>query len=522
MGIAGGLFHFFNHAIFKGLLFLGAGCLIYVTGTKKLSEMGGLARNMPVTAACMIIGGLALAGIPPLNGFASKLLIYEGAIQRALAEGGLVGAMYALYCAIALLGSAITLASVLKMLHSAFFGVRPSRLEGVKEVPLTMQIPLVILAALCVVLGVAPRLLLDTLINPAVALIVGAGVPSYFLLGFATPIGFYEALGLALIILISMLVGYAIYHASLKPMVVTTDAAMPFTGGEVEEPYLSLEKARVGPGPFYLNFASLIAPLHNFMKRGGFDLAYFGLARFIETRAIVLAGIAFLSLTGALATGLLTPILYVGTAMMLIGALVAAHHRDLKRLFVAAVVVQLGDVVMELGAADLAKGVEGYVHCLAGGLIHLVNIIPASLAMLLCIAAVASKAGTTRLDSLKGLAGRMPMIALAFIASSLALACIPPFNTWWSEYQLYVALAEAGRWDLVLIVAFSTVTLLAAMVKGFSGAFLGEPIPEAEKMREATGLAAVALVLVALCVVLGMIPDPLFNWAWRLASSLAG
>gem|GEM_PF-46627 len=521
VGIAGALFHFFNHAIFKGLLFLGAGCLIYAAGTKKLSEMGGLARNMPVTAACMIIGGLALAGVPPFNGFASKLLIYEGALQRALAEGGLIGGVYAVYCALALFGSAITLASVLKMLHSAFFGLRPSRLEGVREVPLTMQIPLIILAALCIILGVAPRLLLDTLINPAVTLIVRAGAPSYLLLGFATPIGFYEALILALIISISLLIGYAIYKASFKPVTVATDATMPFTGGEVEEPYLSLERARIGPGPFYLNFASAIAPLYAFMKRGGIDLAYIGLARLVEARALTIAGIAFLSLTGALAMGLLTPVLYVGTVMMLIGALVAARHRDLKSLLIAAVIVQLGDVVMELGAAEVAKGVEEYVHCLAGGLAHLVNIVPAALAMLLCIAAVASRAGSTRLDAIRGLAGRMPITTLAFIASGLALACIPPFNTWWSEYQLYVVLAEMGRWDLVVIVAFSTVTLLAAVVKGFNRVFTGEVGPSAEKITEATGLAAVALILVALCALLGMIPDPLFNWAWMLAESLA-
>ena len=73
----GGIFHIMNHAVYKGLLFLTAGSLFYRTGTRDLNRMGGLANDMVYTAIFFIIGAAAIAGIPPFNGFASKLIIYQ-------------------------------------------------------------------------------------------------------------------------------------------------------------------------------------------------------------------------------------------------------------------------------------------------------------------------------------------------------------------------------------------------------------------------------------------------------------
>jgi len=526
VGIAGALFHFLNHAIFKGLLFLGAGCLIYATGTRSLSEMGGLARNMPVTAAAMTIGGLSLAGVPPLSGFASKLIIYEASLDAALRLGGLTGGVYAVYCALALLGSVFTLAAILKLIHSAFFGLRPARLEGVREVPATMKIPLVVLASLCVLFGVAPSLALNYIVNPAVALMTGGVLPTYIALGYVTTLGFYEAAGLTAIIAAAMLVGWGLYKASFKPLrEAPEDAYMPFTGGEVAEPYLALERAKVGPTPFYFSPALSFRRLHSFMSRGGLDLAYFSLASFIERRAGSIAGLLALIATGALVAGFgaaWSPSLYVGCLLMMVGAFAAAAHRDLKRLLGAAVLVQLGDVAMEVGIAQLPVSPELAKHAIAGAVAHLVNIVPASLALGLSIAAVMSAAKTTRLGELKGLASVAPATALAFIASGLALACMPPFNTWWSEYQLYTALAELGRWELILATALAEALLVASAVKGFNAVFMGEPSGRAVGVEEPARLAAAALVLVAVCMALGLCPDPVLNLAWRVAGGLMG
>ena len=81
LGVAGGLFHLFNHALAKGLLFLNSGSVQQATGTRNLDEMGGLAKRMPVTAATNLVGSLSIAGVPPLGGFWSKLLIIIALVQ---------------------------------------------------------------------------------------------------------------------------------------------------------------------------------------------------------------------------------------------------------------------------------------------------------------------------------------------------------------------------------------------------------------------------------------------------------
>lgn len=525
VGVAGALFHFFNHAIFKGLLFLGAGCLIYATGTRSLSEMGGLAKNMPITAAAMIIGGLSLAGVPPLSGFASKLIIYEGALDAALRLGGPVGGIYAIYCTLALLGSVFTLAAVLKLVHSAFFGLRPKKLEGVREVPASMRLPLIVLSSLCVIFGVAPSLAINYIINPATKLITGGALETHVILGYATTLGFYEAAGLAAIVAISLLLGWALYAASSKPPAGAPEAMrLPFTGGEVTEPYLSLDRAKAGPTPFHFSPSISFRPLYKFMLRGGLDLGYFGLARFVERRAGSLAALLFIIATGFLIASpypLWSPGLYVGYVAAVAAAFAAAAHRDLRRLLVAAIVVQLGDVAMELGVAQLHVGPELVKHAVAGGLVHLVNTAIASLSMALSIAAVSSLAKTTRIDGLGGLARVAPATALSFVASGLALACVPPFNTWWSSYQLYVALAEVGRWELVLAMALAEALLVASVVKGFNSSFMGE-VARGAGAREALGLVVPSLALAGLCIALGVYPDPLFKWAWGVAEGLLG
>lgn len=110
----------------------------------------------------------------------------------------------------------------------------------------------------------------------------------------------------------------------------------------------------------------------------------------------------------------------------------------------------------------------------------------------------------------------MPITALAFIASGLALACMPPFNTWWSKCQLYVSLAEAGKWELALLTAFSSILLVASVIKSFNFAFMGEPNAKVMEAKEPTLTASLSLILASICIVLGLYPDPLFNWIWRL------
>jgi multicomponent Na+:H+ antiporter subunit D len=166
IGVAGGLYHAINHTLFKGLLFLTAGAVLYATGTTKLEKLGGLAKKMPQTAALFMVGALSISGIPPFNGFVSKWMIYQATYEKA-AQTGSIG--YALVTVIAVVTSVLTLASFVKVGQSVFFGELPVELQNVKETPLSMRIPMWIMAALCLLTGMFPSLMQKYLINPAVS-----------------------------------------------------------------------------------------------------------------------------------------------------------------------------------------------------------------------------------------------------------------------------------------------------------------------------------------------------------------
>jgi multicomponent Na+:H+ antiporter subunit D len=153
----GGIFHIINHAMYKGLLFLTAGAIIYRTGTKDLNKMGGLAHRMPLTAIFFLIGAFSIAGLPPFNGFASKILIYES-----------VFLFNPMLSVIAMVVSMLTLASFVKVFHASFMGPAPKDAK-LREVPAAMLISMGILAVLIIIFGLVPDLVLDSIVNPAAA-----------------------------------------------------------------------------------------------------------------------------------------------------------------------------------------------------------------------------------------------------------------------------------------------------------------------------------------------------------------
>lgn len=155
--IEGSLFHVINHALYKGLLFLTAGAIIYRVGTKDLNKMGGLAHKMPLTTVFFIIGALAIAGLPPFNGFASKLLIYESVFLFS-----------PILSVIAMVVSILTLASFVKVFHSAFMGPERAELGKIGEVPAKMWVPMAVLALLIILVGLFPGIVVENLVRPAV------------------------------------------------------------------------------------------------------------------------------------------------------------------------------------------------------------------------------------------------------------------------------------------------------------------------------------------------------------------
>jgi hydrogenase-4 component B len=161
LGLAAALLHTMNHALFKGLLFLGAGAVAHATGTRRLDRMGGLLGRMPVTGACVAVGAAAIAALPPLNGFTSEFLLYLGSYRgvRVLPEAGALLPLAALI-GLALAGG-LALACFARLFGVVFLGTpRTGVVEQAHEPHAGMRLPMVALAGLCLAGGFAPRLAL--------------------------------------------------------------------------------------------------------------------------------------------------------------------------------------------------------------------------------------------------------------------------------------------------------------------------------------------------------------------------
>jgi len=154
VGIAGGIFHMVNNAIYKSCLFLCGGAVEQQAGTADLEELGGLGKKMPWTFATCLIAALSISGIPPLNGFVSKWMIYQGVIEMGSEQTGTIAGLWPVWLVAAMFGSALTLASFVKLIHSMFLSRLPSGLKDVREVSALQIIPMVVLAGLCVVFGI--------------------------------------------------------------------------------------------------------------------------------------------------------------------------------------------------------------------------------------------------------------------------------------------------------------------------------------------------------------------------------
>jgi multicomponent Na+:H+ antiporter subunit D len=160
LAILGGLFHLVNHAVFKSLLFLTSGSVEMATGTRQLKQMGGLVERMPYTRAACTVASASIAGVPPFNGFWSKLILVIAAVQA-----GFFG-----LAAVTVVVSLVTLLSFLKVQRYVFLGDLPEALQGTRENKGSMLLAMLFLAALCLLMGLlvlVPSLRL-AILQPAV------------------------------------------------------------------------------------------------------------------------------------------------------------------------------------------------------------------------------------------------------------------------------------------------------------------------------------------------------------------
>lgn len=204
LGMAGCLLHVVNHALFKGLLFLGAGSVIHATGTRQIDLLGGVARRLPLTASLFLVGSTAICGLPPLNGFVSELMVYLGCFRGAAFSNGTAAGLPALAIpALALVGG-LALACFVKAYGIIFLGMpRTEQHSGGREACWSMLFPMGLLALLCIVIGLAPWLIVPALAGAVAGWQPSLGNSSANLAGLV-PFGWISILGTSLVVCIAV------------------------------------------------------------------------------------------------------------------------------------------------------------------------------------------------------------------------------------------------------------------------------------------------------------------------------
>jgi formate hydrogenlyase subunit 3/multisubunit Na+/H+ antiporter MnhD subunit len=176
VGVAGAVFHMLNNAVYKCCLFLCGGAAEKEAGTAELDRLGGLGKKMPFTFAACLIAALSISGIPPLNGFVSKWMVYQGVIEMGSAQTTVAAKLWPVWLVAAVFGSALTLASFVKVIHSVFLSRLPDDLKEAKESPISMTAPMLVLAGLCVFFGVFYHVPLKLFILPGLGIEAGAEI----------------------------------------------------------------------------------------------------------------------------------------------------------------------------------------------------------------------------------------------------------------------------------------------------------------------------------------------------------
>lgn len=164
--LAASLYHIVNHAIFKGLLFLGAGSVYQATGTRDIEKMGGLIKLLPCTSACFLVGAMAISAIPPLNGFISEWLTLQAFFLGAFSVSGGWKLFLGIGAVVLALTGGLAAACFVKAFGLTFLALpRTSLAQEAKEVPLSMKLGMIILAILAIVFGLAAVIILKVLVQ---------------------------------------------------------------------------------------------------------------------------------------------------------------------------------------------------------------------------------------------------------------------------------------------------------------------------------------------------------------------
>jgi len=468
VGVIGGLFHMLNHSIYKACLFLCGGAVQKQTGRTEFSELGGLAKAMPWTFAATLVAALAISGVPPMNGFVSKWLIYQGILDQG-------GKLFPLFLGIAMFGSALTLASFMKLLYSMFWGNRPEDLREVTEARWTMVLPLVTLAGLCIVFGVFYTWPVGALIAPLFARTSQS---------LALP-GFWNSQLATALLLVSLLAGAPIYWLSRTRERRETEV---FLGGEALDPqYYQVPGSHFyGPVKEFGGLKQLFAQgekgnfdLYNYFMRGVnwaariiyhyFDQALGDFYQEVIPSLLSLIGQILRELNSRQALTYIMWFLYTVAAFglwlrpadanvaftariiacvgMVGWAVLAAVESDLRRLLTLAATSQFGFVLLGLSFSINVAVSYLITSSMALAVLSLVGYL------------IGQALKTTNMDGVNGLAVRMPVHFLFFMLAALWLSGLPPFGSFFSKYLLGVAAGQISPFLTIVITGTALLTL---------------------------------------------------------------
>ena len=251
LGFAGALLHTFNHALFKSLLFLGAGAVYTATGTREIDRLGGLLKRMPSTGAWCLVGCAAIGGLPPLNGFVGEFLIYAAAISGAVYLGAAdVAPFVAVVAGLALIGG-LAAACFAKVFGIVFLGEpRSADAAGAAEVPWAMRLPLIVLAVGCLAIGLMAPCVVESIL-PVVGLAMGtlpakAATVLAPVMGPLTVVSIFAAAVLLLVLVLAAVRRLMLRRRDIRPAgtwdcgYARPTARMQYTGSSFAHPIVGL------------------------------------------------------------------------------------------------------------------------------------------------------------------------------------------------------------------------------------------------------------------------------------------
>jgi formate hydrogenlyase subunit 3/multisubunit Na+/H+ antiporter MnhD subunit len=515
VGIAGGLFHMLNNAFYKSNLFYTAGSVEHQTGETRLDRLGGLATRMPYTFFSFFISALAISGIPPLNGFVSKWMVYQGVLQ----VGQQVNNIWPVFLIAAMLGSVLTLASFLKAMHSMFFGQSSPALEQVRETSPSMCVPTVIQAVVCILFGVFANVF-------PLPLFIVPSLPPDMNLDPGNLIGFWQPSLATGLIIFGIIIGLVIY---LFGTIRKPRTSKIFVGGET----LSYEEASMPGTEFYSPVKNLhyLKKLYASAEAGATDFYNIGMRtangvsqfvfayvdrtvdRFYTVASSIISMFGhgfqafstwfFVLLTVPLlifaGSGNLKAIQILAFILMIGTSLIALVETKFSRFMTLISLTQLGFIILAFGRGEIIGSLAGIFQIYNSGTAYITIFLAYRLLM-------KSHPGD-RIADFHGVSEGMPIATLGFIIGGLALAGMPPSGNFFSKYLLASIYPDNMIYTMIII--FVALLMLGVMLRVISQVFFGKPNADYQEKKGTLYYATLAISI--LVMFNGILAKPLVD-----------